>query len=366
MGASSIRSKVQVLTAGNSRLPVVTRDAEGRSLIVAAAPVTGVGWMVFVEQPLAEAFAPIYAALWRTFALLLAGGVLAAALAYWLAHRMTRPIQLLEDGADQIGAGNFEHRIQIATGDELGRLASRFNQMAGELAISQERLERISRLRQFLAPQVAELVERTGPDKMLESQRVDILAIFCDLRNFTAFSTRAEPDEIMGVLNMYYSALGPIIARYEATQTTFAGDGLMMILNAPLPCPDASLRAVRMSVEMQAAVQSLAADWRARGHKIGFGIGLAKGPATVGRIGHENRLDYTAIGSVVNLASRLCSSAMDGQILIDTIAAADVAALVPLRNLGNRPLKGFDEPVAVYEIDCTGLDATPPRLAVDR
>src|SRR3954471_19503222 len=153
------------------------RDAVGRMVMAGMAPVPGVDWSVLVHQPVAEAFGPIYAALWRTGGLLLAGALFAGALAYWLAGRMTGPIRLLEDGAERIGAGRFDHRIAITTGDELGRLAARFNQMAGELAISQERSERINRLMRFLAPQVAELVDRTGDDSVLEGRRVDVVVV---------------------------------------------------------------------------------------------------------------------------------------------------------------------------------------------
>ncbi len=349
---------------------IAIRNAAGGTQIAAMAPVGGARWIVWVEQPLAEAFAPIYGALRRTGILLVGGAVLAAALAYLLARRMTGPIKLLEQGAGEIGAGNFQHRIAITTGDELERLAGRFNEMADELALSRDRFARISRLRQFLAPQVAEMVEQAGHETLLDTQRVEVAVIFCDLRNFTAFSARAEPDEIMGVLGEYYSVLGPIIASHEATQTSFSGDGLMMLMNAPLACPEPALRAVRMAIEMRAAVGDLAVGWRERGHAIGFGIGVAKGPATVGSVGHENRLDYTAIGSVVNLASRLCSAAKDGQILIDPRAAEEAGSDVRLESMGKLPLKGFDEQVAVYAVDAgvasdTGVggsvrDSAPP------
>ena len=240
--------------------------------------------------------------------------------------------------------------------------------MAGELAVSQERSERISRLRRFLAPQVAELVDRAGDDGLLDSQRVEVVVVFADLRGFTAFSAHAEPDAIMGVLGEYYEALGAIVARYGATLTNFSGDGMMVLVNAPVPCPDPALRAVRMAVEMQRAAQALIVGWRARGHVLGFGVGLAMGPATVGRIGSESRLDYTAIGNVVNLASRLCSSADDGQILVDPSAAEAVRNHVPLIPLGIRPLRGYDEQVAVYAVTFKperalpqAQDAPPPR-----
>ena len=287
-----------------------------------------------VEQPLSEAFGPIYAALWRTAGLLLAGAAFAGLLAYALARRMTEPIRLLEEGTERIGAGQFDHRIQIRTGDELQRLADSFNAMAAELAVSQERQERIAKLKRFLAPQVAELVDRKGDDGVLEGRRTEVVVVFCDLRGFTAFSARAAPEEVMSVLSEYYEALGRIITKYAATLTSFSGDGLMVLVNAPVPVEEPALRAVDLAVEMQRSVQELIVGWRASGHRIGFGVGLAMGRATVGRIGYESRFDYTAIGSVVNLASRLCASAADREILTDETVAEAVKgkrALDPAR-----------------------------------
>src|SRR5260370_3095963 len=252
----------------------------------------GLDWRAVDEQPAAEALTPIRAALWRTGLLLLAGALFAATLAYLLARRMTGAIALLEKGAEQIGAGHFDHKIEIATGDELEGLARRFNEMAAELAVSQERSERIARLKRFLAPQVAELVEGSDQEALLDSHRAEVVAIFCDLRGFTSFSHAARPEEMMGLVQEYYEALGEIITRYEATLTCFIGDGLMLLLNAPVPCLEPAVRGVRMAMEMQAAIQSLMSDWHARGHTIGFGMGLAKGPAIVGRIGYEGRSDY--------------------------------------------------------------------------
>lgn len=330
---------------------VTTTSIEGRTVLTATAQIAGVDWLVFAEQPISEAYGPIREALWRTGFLVLAGALFAAALAYFLARRMAGPIRVLERGVAQIGAGQFDHRIKISTGDELERLAARVNEMAAELAVSQERSERIGRLKRFLSPQVAELVESAGKEDLLGAQRADVVVVFCDLRGFTAFSAKAEPEEIMRVLGEYYEALGAIILRYEATLTHFSGDGMMVLLNAPVPCPDnAAQRAVRMAGDMQAAVQALVANWRTRGHALGFGIGLAKGIATVGRIGYEGRHDYTAIGRVANLASRLCSAAEDKQILIDTNAAAEVSAAVPLDAVGSRELKGFGESVTVYAV----------------
>jgi adenylate cyclase len=331
--------------------PVTTADVEGRAVLAAMAAIAGVDWMVFAEQPISEAYAPIRAALWRTGLLVLGGATFALALAYMLARRMTGPIRLLEEGAARIGAGQFDHKIRIATGDELEGLAGRFNQMAGELALSHERSERIARLKRFLSPQVAEIVERSGDGTLLDARLADVVIVFCDLRGFTDFSGKVEPEEIMRVLGEYYEAVGKSIMRHEATLTHFSGDGLMVLVNAPVPCADdPALRAVRMAEDMQAAVQALTVRWHARGQVIGFGIGLAKGIATVGRVGYEGRHDYTAVGNVVNLASRLCSSAEDGQILTDPIAAAAVADAVALAALGTRTLKGFTEPVPVYAV----------------
>jgi class 3 adenylate cyclase len=329
---------------------ITIKNTEGETVVTAMAAIPGADWMVFVEQPLSEAFAPIRSALWRTGGLLLAGTAFAGALAYWLARRMTGPIRQLEEGTERIGAGQFDHRIKIATGDEFERLATRFNRMAGELAVSQERSERIARLKRFLAPQVAELVEKAGDESVLAGQRAEVVVVFCDLRGFTAFSARSGPEEIMQVLGDYYEALGSIITRYEATLTSFSGDGLMVLVNAPVPCADPAVRAVEMAIDMQKVVQSLIADWRSRGYTIGFGVGLAMGLATVGRIGYESRVEYTAIGNVVNLASRLCSSAEDEQILIDPALAEAVRDKLPLIALGTRRFKGFDKQLAVYSV----------------
>jgi class 3 adenylate cyclase len=324
------------------------QDLTGKTVLAAMAQIPGVDWSVVVTQSLAEAYRPIYAALWRTAALLVAGAVLAAALAYWLTQRMVGPIRLLEDGVARIGAGQFDHRISLATGDEFERLASRVNAMAGEQSVSQERSVRLSRLRRFLAPQVAELVDRIGDDRMLDGRRVEVVVVFCDLRGFTAFSAGAEPETVIGVMREYYDALEKAVSVHEATLISFHGDGAMVLLNAPVSCSEPALRAVDMAHDMQASVQELLIGWRALDPRLGFGVGLAMGPATVGRIGSGGRLDYTAIGNVVNLASRLSASAADGQILVDRVAAHAIGSSLPLVELEARALKGFDQPVRVF------------------
>ncbi len=329
---------------------VATTDLGNRPVLAAMAAVTGPHWFVIATEPLSEALTPVWAALWRTFYLLLAGASIAGGLAYFLARRMAGPIGLLEQGAARIGAGQFDQRIEINSGDELEQLADRFNHMAGELALSQERSERIGRLKRFLSPQVAELVEQAGREALLNSSRKDVVVLFCDLRNFTTFASRANPNEVMGLLNAYYEALGAIITRYEATLTNMAGDGLMLLLNAPVPIHDAASAGVRMAGDMQASIQALIPIWRAQGHRIGFGIGFAKGIATVGRIGYEGRSDYTAIGNVVNLASRLCGSAADGQILTDEATAVELGDSVPMTLLGPQAIRGFDDGITMYSV----------------
>jgi class 3 adenylate cyclase len=326
------------------------RGMQSHQVAAAAAPVAGPDWTVVVEQPLSEAFAPIYAALWRTAGLLLAGTIFSGLLAYALAHRMTEPIRLLEEGTERIGAGLFDHRITIETGDEFQRLADSFNKMAAELALAQEHQERIAKLKRFLAPQVADLVDRTGDDTVLEGRRAEVVVVFCDLRGFTSFSAGVTPEEVMSVLSEYYEVLGRAIATFAATLITFSGDGLMVLVNAPVAVEEPALTAVDLAVEMQRSVQQLIACWRTRGYQIGFGVGLASGPATVGRIGYESRFDYTAIGSVVNLAARLCASATDREILMDAKVAEAVKDRRSLKGLGNRPIKGYDEAMPVFGI----------------
>jgi class 3 adenylate cyclase len=348
--ASEGFASLKAAVAAANGAAVVTRDADGKPAIATSARTASVDWTVIAQQPVAEAFEPIRAALWRSLALLVVGTLFAISLAWWLARRMSGPIRQLEDGVQRIGAGEFEHRIEMSSGDELEQLANRFNEMAGELATSKEKSDRINRLKRFLAPQVAELVEDTGNQRLLDGQRREVVAIFGDLRGFTAFSANAEPEIIMGVLGEYYAALGLVITRHQATLTGFAGDGLMVLVNAPIECDEPALRGVRLAVDMQAAVQALIIGWQVAGHKIGFGVGVAMGPATVGIVGYEGRIDYTAIGSVINLASRLCGSAVDTQILLDPVLADAVGKSIMIDSVGERSIKGYDKPMRVFSV----------------
>jgi class 3 adenylate cyclase len=347
-------NRLKSITAAAKGSAVVTTDNEDKAVVAVSVRAADVGWTVIAQQPVSEAFASIRATLWRSLALILIGALFAVALAYLLAHRMAGPIRQLEDGVQRIGAGQFDHRIAISSGDELEQLANRFNEMAAELTVSKEKSERINRLKRFLAPQVAELVEHSDP-RMLDGQRREVVVIFGDLRGFTAFSARAEPDVLMAFLAEYYEALGAVITRHEATLTGFGGDGVMVLVNAPIARENPALRGLQLAIDMQAAVQSLVVDWRAKGHAIGFGVGIAMGPAIVGTVGYEGRIDYTAIGNVVNLASRLCGSAKDAQILVDPVAAQKVKDSIALESFGVRRIKGYDHPLQIFVVTSSDL-----------
>jgi len=211
-------------------------------------------------------------------------------------------------------------------------------------------IERVSRLKRFLSPQVANLILTSGDDSVLASHRRAITVLFCDLRGFTAFSETADPEEVMSVLAEYHAVLGSLIHKYEGTVERFAGDAIMVLFNDPLPCPDPSRRAVEMAIEMRDQVGAVAAKWRKRGHELGFGIGIAHGYATLGRIGFEGRFDYGAVGPVVNLAARLCADAKDGQILIESKVQAAIEACIATEDAGELLLKGFHRPVRAFNV----------------
>jgi class 3 adenylate cyclase len=195
-----------------------------------------------------------------------------------------------------------------------------------------------------------------GADQLLDGHRREITVVFCDLRGFTAFSDGAEPEETLGVLRAYHAAMGELIFRHEGTLEHFAGDGIMTFFNDPIAVPDAPLRAVRMAVAMRSRFDELAASWRKKGYELGFGVGIALGYATLGRIGFEGRFDYGAVGRVVILASRLSAEAKAGQILLSQRARAAVEDHVDLEHVGELALKGFQRP----EPACNVIGLTEP------
>jgi adenylate cyclase len=222
-------------------------------------------------------------------------------------------------------------------------LEQRVNDQIGEI-------ERMSRLRRFLPPQVADLIVSSGMESQLESHRREITALFCDLRGFTGFSESADPEDVMALLREYHTAIGSIIHKHGGTLERYAGDGVMVIFNAPVPVPDPALSAVKMALEMRAALAALMDRWRRLGHELGFGIGIAHGYATLGTIGFEGRFDYAAIGTVSNVASRLCDEALPGQILISPRVLLAIEKEVACEPAGEFELKGIRRPMAVHNV----------------
>jgi len=264
-------------------------------------------------------------------------------------------VQGLEAGADEYLTKPFDHAALVARVRSILRTKALHDEVqaqAAELATWNRTLEqrvaeqvneieRIGRLRRFLSPQVTALITADEGERLLESHRREVTVVFCDLRGFTAFAERASPEEVMHVLHDYHAVLGPLIHRFEGTLERFLGDGLMVLFNDPVTCPDPAERAVRMAVAMRDAIERLTAAWRERGFALGFGIGIAQGEATLGRIGFEGRYDYAAIGRVSNLSARLCAEAADQQILVSQPVAEAVAHIAIAQPLVPILLKGF-------------------------
>src|SRR5215831_14090358 len=238
--------------------------------------------------------------------------------------------------------------------DELDEVLLRIvsNQAATAIdnARTYEMVDRLGRLKRFFSPQLAELIIRGGADDPLKTHRREVTVVFLDLRGFTAFAETAEPEEVMGVLREYHAEMGKLILAHEGTLERFTGDGMMVFFNDPLPVPDAGLRAARMAVAMQERVLTLTGKWRRLGYDLGLGIGIAKGFATIGGIGFEGRLDYGAIGTVTNLAARLCGEAKGGEILASARLATELEGHAEIDDLPPLTLKGFARPVAALRL----------------
>ena len=284
-------------------------------------------------------------------------------------------IRAIEAGADDFVSKPFDQGELLARVASLARVKryqDTIERQAAELAdwnaelearvtAQVDELQRVNRLRRFLSPQLVDLVIDSGDEGFLGSHRREIVVVFCDLRGFTPFAEASEPEEVMGVLAEYHAALGELIYRFEGTLERFTGDGLMVFFNDPLPCDDPAERAVAMAVAMRDRVAELAAGWSRRGNDLGFGIGIAQGFATLGRIGFEGRFDYAAIGSVTNLAARLCGAAGPGQILVAQRVFSATEGLASGEPVGELDLKGFSRPIRVFAvtgIDETGIDET--------
>jgi class 3 adenylate cyclase len=219
-----------------------------------------------------------------------------------------------------------------------------------ENARTYQTVEQLGRLKRFFSPQLAELIIQGGADDPLKTHRREVTVVFLDLRGFTAFAETSEPEELMGVLREYHAEMGKLILAHEGTLERFTGDGMMIFFNDPLPMPDAAERAVRMAVTMRDRAAALAARWRRRGYDLDLGIGIAKGYATIGAIGFEGRWDYGAIGTVTNLAARLCAEAKPGQILVSPRLLAEVEDLLEVEEVGTLAVKGLARPVKALNV----------------
>jgi len=231
--------------------------------------------------------------------------------------------------------------------DELMELTRSLEQRVQEQVAQ---LERLGRLKRFFSPHLAELIVAGGTEDPLRTHRREITVVFVDLRGFTAFAETAEPEEVMGMLREYHETMGRLILEHEGTLERFTGDGMMIFFNDPLPVANPPERAVRMALGMRQRVTALSAGWRKRGWELGLGVGIAQGYATLGAIGFEGRWDYGAIGTVTNLAARLCGEARAGQILISQRLLATIDGLVECEAVGELTLKGFQRPVTSFNI----------------
>jgi class 3 adenylate cyclase/CheY-like chemotaxis protein len=273
-------------------------------------------------------------------------------------------VKALEAGADDFltkPINQSELLARVASLARIKRYQDTIKRQADELAawnreletrveVQVTQLERMGRLRRFLSPQLAELIVDSGDESFLESHRREIVVVFCDLRGFTKFAESSEPEEVMGVLQEYHEALGDLIFRFEGTLERFAGDGLMVFFNDPVRCEDGPLRAIRMALAMRTRVRGLAEAWARQGHDLAMGVGIAQGYATLGKIGFDGRLDYAAIGSVTNLAARLCADAEPWQILVTERVFSAAGGGVVGEDVGNRELRGFSRPFHAFAV----------------
>lgn len=263
----------------------------------------------------------------------------------WLVRRTRALAQAEHEARVAVERAHHELETLLREREALNRtLEERVARQVGELAA-------LGDLRRFLSPQVADAVLQRGDEDLLEPHRRDIAVFFCDLRGFTAFTSEVEPEEVLTVLAEYYDCVGALLRRFDATIGPLSGDGVMAYFNDPVPCAEPALRAVELALEVQAAIGQLREQWRARGHDLACGIGVASGFATLGLIGFDGKRDYGPMGSVVNRASRLCDEARAGQVLVDGAIRRQIGESIRAVPLEDMTLKGFHRPVPVFVVE---------------
>jgi len=272
------------------------------------------------------------------------------------AEAQSERVKGVEVGADDFLAkpvnwhelfGRVKRLLHVkALQDEIKQLNAQLEQRVREQVAQ---LERLSRMKRFFSRAVAEAIV-AGGEELLEPHRREITAVFLDLRGFTAFTDRADPDEVVELLRAYHATLGRTVDEFGGTLEHFAGDGVMIFFNDPIEVENPAERAIRMALALQRAFNPIAEAWAKLGHDVGLGVGIAQGDTTLGVIGFEQRWEYAAIGNVPNLAARLCGSAHAGEIIVDLQTEQDIVHIAETEFVGALSLRGFQQPVPAFRL----------------